>query len=255
MTPPPDRIFTGNVPIVSAPASPSARGAVQPLYLLADSQLLFRPADDGGSEPWLRRVVEALDRPRPTAAYLGASNGDRAEYAELFVAAMEGAGVPASRCRVVPARAGAGDAVADADLVLLAGGDPRAGWTAFGETGVREAVVRAYHAGAALVGISAGAMQLGLCAWPDGCDDPAAEAFPTWGLVPFVVGAHEEGEDWRGLRAVVAARGPGARGIGLPRGGGLVYHPDHTVEAVRHPAVEVERREEALAVSFLLPRA
>jgi len=53
----------------------------------------------------------------------------------------------------------------------------------------------------------------------------------------------------------VASLGGAARGLGIPRGGGVVYHPDGTLEALRHPACEVELRGGVAAVSLLMPAA
>ncbi|MGC1808007.1 MAG: peptidase, partial [Mycobacterium sp.] len=60
---------------------------LQPLYLLADSQLLFWKRQD-------RLLLEAaldglaLDTPL-NAAYIGASNGDRPEFYGIFEAAVD----------------------------------------------------------------------------------------------------------------------------------------------------------------------
>jgi hypothetical protein len=37
--------------------------------------------------------------------------------------------------------------------------------------------------------------------------------------------------------------GGSKRGIGLPTGGGAIYHPDHTLEPLRHPLVELSLQE------------
>ncbi len=224
----------------------AARGAA-PLFLLADSQLLFWGDEDGH---FIERIAAFTGPGAPRAAYLGASNGDDPDFYGLFVAAMEGVG-PAE-CRMIPARPSEEDRdfLERADVVLLAGGDVERGWRAFEASGVRDAVVRRYSAGAVLIGVSAGAVQLGTEGWPEG--DPRA-AFATWGLAPFVVDAHAEDEEWAALHAVVRARGEGARGMGISRGGGLVYHPDGSVEAVRHPVVEVSVSGDALVESLILP--
>ena len=68
----------------------------------------------------------------------------------------------------------------------------RRGWTAFEETGLKDKLMERYYAGALLIGISAGAIQLGLKGWDeDG-------VFDTLRLVPFVVDAHDE-PAWSGL--------------------------------------------------------
>ena len=59
---------------------------IKPLYLLADSQLLF--AKRGGTS-LPARIRGDLETDNPKAAYLGASNGDQPEFYRLFVDAME----------------------------------------------------------------------------------------------------------------------------------------------------------------------
>lgn len=244
-----DRIYTGSIPVLAdpRPVNGPPRSEPAPLFLLADSHLLFWADDDGH---FIDRIAAYTGPGAPRAAYLGASNGDNGDFYSLFLAAMEGIG-PAE-CRMIPAEPLDDDRafLEAADVVLLAGGDVELGWRAFEASGVRQAVERRYHAGAVLIGVSAGAVQLGTAGWPEG--DPAA-AFPTWGLAPFVVDAHAESDDWAALRAVVRARGDGARGIGIPRGAGLVYHPDHTVEAVRHAAAELSVSGGELVHAMILP--
>lgn len=246
-----DRIYTGPIPVLGDPrqGGGDAPGEPCPLFLLADSQLLFWADDDGHV---IDRIAAYTGPGAPRAAYLGASNGDDPDFYAIFLAAMEGIG-PAE-CRLIPAAPSAGEAafLESADLVLLAGGDVERGWRAFQASGAREAVERRYRAGAVVVGVSAGAVQLGTAGWP--ARDPGA-AFATWGLAPFVVDAHAEDEDWAELRAVVRARGEGARGIGIPRGAGLVYHPDGTVEAVRRALYELSVVEGELAGAMILPPA
>ncbi len=255
-----DRVYTGSIPLVRAPGDePAARplpadppgGIAKPLLLLADSQPLFW-AHRG--ELFLERLRERIESEHPRAAYLGASNGDDPDYYALFVGAMSGVGI--TRCRHVPAAPTEDDLrfLEEADLVLLSGGDVARGWKAFVETGVRDLLLRRYFEGAVLVGVSAGAVQLGLVGWP--ADEPTREAaFPTLGLVPYVVAAHDEEDDWQALRGYLAAREGAVRGLGIPRGGGLLYHPDHTAEPVRHPACELVFRDGRVTASYLFPPA
>lgn len=64
----------------------------QPLYLLADSQLLFWKRD---GRPLLETALDGLARDKPlSAAYIGASNGDRPEFYEIFEAAWTPSGSP-----------------------------------------------------------------------------------------------------------------------------------------------------------------
>jgi peptidase E len=48
-----------------------------------------------------------------------------------------------------------------AHVLVLAGGDVEAGWNAFTRSGLRELIEMRYRAGAVLVGVSAGTVQLG----------------------------------------------------------------------------------------------
>jgi peptidase E len=226
------------------PAEPQP--STRPLFLLADSQLLFW--DDAGGR-FVQRLAEYAGGGAFRAAYLGASNGDQPEYFQLFQAAMAGLD---AECRMIPAVPSSEDMafLRSAGLVLLAGGDVQRGWTAFERSGVREAVAQRHQEGAVLVGVSAGAVQLGMAGWPEGS---TAQLFATWGLVPFLVDAHAEDDEWAELRAAVLAHDGQAVGFGIPRGGGMAYHPDGTVEPIRHPLVEVRAADGRVTTAMVLP--
>ena len=201
---------------------------MQPIFLLADSQLLFWRED---GQLLLERVVT---RDRLKAAYIGASNGDDPIFYEIFVSAMEGVGVV--DCRMVPSAISQADMefLNNADVILLAGGDVEAGWRVFLNNGLSEHIVRRYYDGASLIGTSAGAVQLGLCGLA--ADGSLIETFK---LVPFIIGAHEESDNWKTTRELLRLAGPGKTAIGLPTGGGAIYHQDQTVEGLRHPLVKL----------------
>lgn len=222
---------------------------VKPIFLLADSQLLFWREENG--EPFLaraRRLLEADAGDRSfKAAYLGASNGDAPEFYQLFEAAMEEIGI--RDCRLIPSEPRPEDRsfLHQADLVLLAGGDVERGWDVFERTGLREAVAQRYYGGSLLIGVSAGAVQLGLKGWNE--DE---KIFDTFRLVPFVIDVHDD-PTWGRLAQIVPLAGEHARGFGIPTGGGALYHPDHSVEPVRHPLVEMSRTDEGVRQALLLP--
>jgi hypothetical protein len=210
--------------------------SLKPLFLLADSSLLFWRVGDRPFLECLRPLTGAdMSVPPVQAAYLGASNGDEPAFYEIFTAAMEGIGL--ERCRHIPARPSAEERawLAGSQVVLLAGGDPRVGWESFLAQEVAELLRERYLAGAVLLGVSAGAMQLGQSAWSAPVPGPG-ELFPVLGLAPFLVGVHEAPE-WQGLERAVRLAGAPAQGLGVPHGGGVLVHPDLSVEAVRHPAV------------------
>jgi peptidase S51-like protein len=201
---------------------------IRPIVLLADSQLLFW-RENGGL--LLERL---LTRGQLKAAYIGASNGDDPNFYAIFVAAMGGAGV--LDCRMIPSIVSEADLafLNNADIILLAGGDVEVGWRVFLNNGLSKHIVRRYFEGALLIGISAGAVQLGLCGLA--ADGSLIETFK---LVPYIIGAHEESENWKMTRALLRLSGPGKTAIGLPFGGGAIYHPDQTVEALRQPLVRL----------------
>jgi cyanophycinase len=222
---------------------------IKPVILLADSQLLFWRHEDG--TPFLERAKKLLEEDEPDrelkAAYLGASNADLKEFYELFVAAMGEIRVHA--CRQIPSQPAPEDLafLGTADLILLAGGDVRRGWTVFQETGIKDKILERYYGGAILLGVSAGAVQLGLKGW----DEDDTGLFDTFRIVPFVVDVHDE-PSWARLNRVVPKAGEHARGFGIPSGGGAIYHPDYSVEPVRHPVVEVDLTEEGVVRQALL---
>ncbi|HEX2268572.1 MAG TPA: Type 1 glutamine amidotransferase-like domain-containing protein [Pyrinomonadaceae bacterium] len=222
---------------------------MKPIYLFADSQLLFWRRHDG---LFLESVRNLIERPQPKAAYIGASNGDDRDFYSLFQGAMDGIGV--RDCCMINSQLSEVEAafLNEADLILLAGGDVQRGWEAFKQNGVREAIFNRFVEGAVLIGISAGAVQLGWYGWPAG-ELTENRLFDTFKLVPFVVDAHDERNAWRNLRQSLRFCGGVVNGIGLPAGGGLIYHTNHTIEAIRYPAVELFLKNGEIVQSLLMP--
>lgn len=223
--------------------------AVQPIYLFADSQLLFWRNDDGA---FIERIWDRAACPSPLAVYIGASNGDAPEFYAMFEAAMDGIGV--RNCHPIRAGFPAEDAalLAEADIILLAGGDVEAGWAIIEKTKMAEQLRLRYLAGATLIGISAGAVQLGLYATIE-LGDSAHRLVDTLKLVPFIVGAHDDDREWPSLTAVVQMLEGSARGLGVPKGGGVIFHPDQSLEIIRRPASEFSMAAGKLVQSLLLP--
>ena len=93
---------------------------IQPLYLLADSQLLFWKTTKG---PFLASICETLSGEDPNVAYIGASNGDSPEAYAILTAALEQ--VQHGSVHMVSAAFTPEDrqALEAADVVVLAGGD------------------------------------------------------------------------------------------------------------------------------------
>lgn len=206
---------------------------IQPILLLADSQLLFWRTEEG---LFLERIRQLLPAKRPRAAYLGASNGDLPEFFGLFQGAMGGVGI--FDCHHVPAEPSPADLthLGEADLILLAGGDPALGWRSFKKHGLDHQIVERYYHGALLVGVSAGAVQLGLFGAEETRE--GLELFEAVKLVPYLVDAHDE-PDWPRLGRALREAGEHVRGLGIPAGGGALVHPDLAIEPIRNPATEM----------------
>jgi cyanophycinase len=220
---------------------------IKPLYLLADSQLLFVK---GGGDSLSERIRADLDSSNPKAAYIGASNGDQPEFYSLFQAAMESMGI--SNCRLVPSQPSREDIsfLENAELIVLSGGDVERGWQVFEQNGLKELVPRKRFDGAVLMGVSAGAVQLGL-----GCLSNAAQpkSLDMFRFAPFYVGAHDEENDWWDLRALVNLSQADTRAIGIPAGGGAVYQSDGTLEPIRKHLTELTKESARITENVLAP--
>lgn len=220
---------------------------IKPLYLLADSQLLFVK---NGGDSLAERIRADLDSANPKAAYIGASNGDQPEFYSLFQAAMESMGI--SNCRMVPSQPSREDIsfLENAELIVLSGGDVERGWQVFEQNGLKELVPRKRFDGAVLMGVSAGAVQLGLGGLSTSAQPKQIDMFR---FAPFYVGAHDEENDWWDLRALVNLSQTDTRAIGIPAGGGAVYQSDGTLEPIRKHLTELTKESARITENVLAP--
>ena len=220
---------------------------IKPLYLLADSQLFFWK---GNGESLAERIRADLDSAKPSAAYIGASNGDQPEFYDLFVAAMESMEI--SNCRLVPSQPSREDILflEEADLIVLSGGDVERGWQVFEQNGLKELLPRLRYDGAILMGVSAGAVQLGLGHLSNA---PQPKPLDMFRFAPFYIGAHDEGNDWFDLRALVNLAQSDTRAIGLPAGGGAVYYHDGTLEPLRKSLIEIVKEDAKITENLMAP--
>lgn len=178
-------------------------------------------------------IREQLPASGAKAAYIGASNGDAPEYFSLFQAAMADLGI--HDCRAIPATLHEHDAdyVAQAALILLAGGDVARGWQAMQSNGLAALIPRCHASGALLIGISAGAVQLGRF----GMHEHGGELFPTFGLVPYLIDAHDEKQGWQRLQDALQQAPEGCCGIGIPSGAGVLWLEGQAPQALRQAFV------------------
>jgi hypothetical protein len=153
---------------------------------------------------------------------------------------------------LVPSRPSRDDIlfIEDADLIVLSGGDVERGWRTFEQNGLKELIPRRRFDGAILMGVSAGGIQLGL-----GCLSNSAQPkqIDMFRFAPFYVGAHDEGNDWWDLRALVNLSQANTRAIGIPAGGGAVYQADGTLEPIRKHLTELTKASARINENVLGP--
>ena len=210
---------------------------LQPVYLFADSQPLFWHSDEG---PFLRILSASFPDNNLQAAYIGASNGDDPAFYEMFVAAMNLADI--HNCKHITAAFTAEEErfLKASGVILLAGGNVSRGWKVLKESGMQEVIREGRQRGAVLIGISAGAAQLGLTVEEEGTELELLK------IVPMCISVHEEQNEWKPLKKRAGSPDVLFSGIGIPAGGGMIYHPDHTIEALRKPLVEINNGQQNL---------
>jgi cyanophycinase-like exopeptidase len=165
---------------------------LKPIYLLADSRLLFYKRPDGS--PFLKDIVGNTGASRPSAADTGASNGDEPSYyRDLFLPAFESVGVGERRMIVSQPSPEDRQFLECAEIILLAGGSAEKGWRVFEENRFRAHIGERYVAGALLLGVSAGAVQLGR----GGLTDDGSALVATFGFLPLYVGGTRSGSAGR----------------------------------------------------------
>jgi cyanophycinase len=221
-----------------------------PLYLLADSQLLFWKQR---GKLLLEGVRETLLDANPTAVYIGASNGDNREFYSIFEAAMDAAGFADGSMINSSFNADDRERLNRAQLIVLAGGDTQLGWNTFEQTGMKEQILARHAQGAVLVGISAGAIQLGRHAILDKGESAAQELIDVFNLVPVIVDVHDEQREWARLTGTVRMLEGTVTGFGIPSGGGVAFEADGTARALRHAVHEFSWNGERIVHSLLLP--
>ena len=140
-------IFSGGTP------------GLKPIYLFADSRLLFHRRADASS--FLDDVVQNTGVTHPSVAYLAHRTATIQASITICLPAFEAS--HAGERKMVPSRPTTEERLflESAEIILLAGGSVEVGWRAFEENGFRSLIRQRYFAGAILLGVSAGAAQVG----------------------------------------------------------------------------------------------
>ncbi len=186
--------------------------------LLSDSQLLFRK--NSTHEYYLSCLHRLSEKPLRRAVYIGASNGDVPEYYSLFETGMENLGI--MECKHLKFEEGKDfqEEIDQADVILLAGGNPELGYKRMLTSGIWKQLQNRILKQGIIIGISAGAVQLGKRIMSDNHSHDGVQGL---NMFNYIIGAHEEQDQWSNLKENVG-KVPNAKGIGIPFGTGLVLH-------------------------------
>ena len=201
----------------------------------------------------LESAREKLADPNPTAVYIGASNGDDREFYSIFEAAMDAAGFPDRSMIHSAFDPEDRERLNRAQLIVLAGGDVHLGWNTFEKTGMKQEILARHAQGAILVGVSAGAVQLGRHAVVDKGGDVAQELIDVFNLIPAIVDVHDEQRDWAQLSSTIRMLEGTVTGLGIPSGGGMAFYADEPAEPIRHAVHEFSYNGSRIVHSLLLP--
>lgn len=220
---------------------------IKPIFLLADSQLLFYKNEEG---LFLGRIKKLLNKDLNVdeikAAYIGASNNDDPLFYDIFKQAIQQIDIRNSR--MIGSSPNEEDTLflKSADIILLAGGDTEKGWEIIKQNGWNDIIIEKYSKGVILIGVSAGAIQLGT---KGNLSNPG---FNMLQLVPHIIDAHAD-DDWLDLTRQVEIEGGKLKGYGIPFGAGIIYYPDMSLEVVRFSCTEIISSGTEIIKSIILP--
>jgi peptidase E len=197
-----------------------------------------------------KAALDALLRPNPLVAYVGAASNDNRAFFSMIRAALAASGARVKLARTASPRASASETRAlleESDLVFMSGGDVEQGMTVLHERDMAAVLLALGRAGKPMFGLSAGSLMMGRewVRFPDEDDESTAELFPCLGLAPVHVDAHSEEDDWSELRILVRLlqqRGDADPvGYGLTGPGGLCISIDERGTEVRAMGTPIPR--------------
>lgn len=226
---------------------------IKPIFLLADSQLLFYKNKDGLFLNRIKKLIqEEVNETEIKAAYIGASNNDDPQFYEIFELAMQQ--IDIRNCQMIKSFPDKEDTdfLKSADIILLAGGDSGKGWEVIKQNGWDEIIIERYSKGVILIGVSAGAIQLGVKGYQTININEEEPIFETFQLFPFVIDVHAD-DDWDNLSKRVEKEDGHVKGYGIPYGAGIIYYPDMSIEAVRFSCTEITANGKEVLKSIILP--
>lgn len=210
-----------------------------------------------GTLPYLEEAVALTREEAPLALYIGAANGDDAEFGARLCGLMAAAGARDVVWPKLAARGGA-DAARKAlervRFVFVGGGDVEAGMRVLERAQLVADIRAAAARGVVFAGMSAGAIMLGArwVRWPRAdAGDEEAETFECLRVVRCSLDCHGEEDGWAEARSFAAVR---ARELGreatvycVPAGGALVVCGNGKMHARGEPVTVFKARPRGVA--------
>ncbi len=193
-----------------------------------------------GADPALAAALRMTDGHAPRVAYIGAANGDDAQFRRWGETVLRDAGA-GEILNVALMRGGSaaevGQALERAQVVFMSGGDVEAGMSAINHRGVAPRLRAMHAAGIPFIGVSAGSIMLGSfwVRWKSPSDDSSAAPFDCLGLAPYICDTHAEDEEWAEIKVLLRLLGAGHIGYALPSGCGIRVAADGRVTPVGGP--------------------
>eukprot|EP00003_Mantamonas_plastica_P022105 TRINITY_DN3704_c0_g1_i9.p1 TRINITY_DN3704_c0_g1~~TRINITY_DN3704_c0_g1_i9.p1 ORF type:complete len:369 (+),score=110.29 TRINITY_DN3704_c0_g1_i9:1993-3099(+) len=166
-------------------------------------------------------------------AYVGHADNDDEDVYEYFLDVCSEIGM--SHCRMIPTECTEEDTefVKTAHIIVLSHGLPELGLRSWKSNGLHTIFRERYRDGCVFVGVSAGAVSMGIKCWG------AAEEstiFECLGLFPYYIDADQESDQYAYLQRLLQHQKAGEKvcpGYGIPRGIGMISFPKGKIMAVR----------------------
>jgi peptidase E len=187
------------------------------LILFADSFGLFSKSN--ADSFILNDIIKRILIDNLQASYLGVSNDDKTEYFEIFEAAMNNINIKNIKHIKFPYSSNDLEYLSNSNIILLSGGDAQVGMKKLEQSSIPAILLNKYSTGQTiLIGISAGAMQLGTFILSENNQEHVVNGM---GLIPCIVSAHDEPE-WSSLKHIVQTMGASNIGLGISFGSGSI---------------------------------
>ena len=197
------------------------------IFLLSDSRLFFQNNSNQLIDS-LRKSLCTDENSIIRAAYIGVSNGSNPDYFEIFIAAMNNVDIHESRMISEDFNTKDKETLRLADLILLAGGDFATGMEIIKSSGIYEALLEKHQTGAVIVGVSAGAVQLGMGSFMNNSD----KFVDTLKLVPYYISVNDDDNHWNQLKKTLNIKDSSYNALGISKGGGIIFKSDYSIEPI-----------------------